>query len=329
LFRDNIPFMESLRFLFLLVVGLPFLAPAQSVEPDPVPKFRFGIPIPQVAGHRVKKVVFINYKTWLQDSLNISRSTFQLGKTGKKEVVFEYLPDGRLTRAVKIFPYGEKINADWEQVYLYDSLARLAYIRARYVGHVDGAYVYPDSTAYQYDEEGRLIEIIELENYRFHENRVAKENGLRTRYTYLPGGRVVAREKCRTKTEDIDEMKCGVDSMDFDSDGKIIQIRWIKDAYKDSLGNYPPEITFEYDATGKLRTLREYEFGTEFFRTIYEYDAQGRVISETRTESRVATGNAEFLRFHYRADGLPDRVISGATGRGSSKFDYKILYDFY
>lgn len=302
---------------------------SQSLVPEPVPKFRYNIPIPEVDGQGVREAVMFDYEIWLADSQNIQRRTFQLDKTGKEDVVFEYRRDGKVARATKIFPNGYRVNADWEQIYLYDSLNRLAHIRAHYVGHADGSLVYPDSTAYQYDAEGRLVEVMELNNYRYVEEGVSEESGWRTRYTYMPGGRVAAREKCRTKMAGVGGMKCGVDSVDFNEAGKCVQVRWMVKTYRDSLGNYPPERAWLYDDAGRLVNMIEYGFGTEYYRTTYEYNPQGQVISETRVESRVKTGNADYLRIHYRSDGLADRVESGAIGRGSTKFDFKILYDFY
>lgn len=321
--------MLRLCYLFSLLISLPFWATAQSPEPEPVPKFRFGIPIPQVTDQGVKGAVLVDFGDWLKDSINLRQNSFQSEGRGKEEVVYNFRRDGKVSRAIKVFPYGYQLNADWEQAYLYDSLGRLAYIRARYVEHAEGGYVYPDSTAIQYDSLGRMHEIVELKNYRYHKNRVAKENGLRIRYTWLPGGRVAAREICKTKSGDFDEAVCRVDSVDFDGQGRLFRVRWIEDLYKDAEGNYPPERSFEYDAEGRLVTIVEYKFGTEFFRTVFKYDEANRVVSETKIESRVKTGNETFLKINYRADGLPDRVIQGVKGRGGSKFDYKILYDFY
>jgi hypothetical protein len=122
-------------------------------------------------------------------------------------------------------------------------------------------------------------------------------------------------------------MKCGVDSVDFDEEGRLARVRWIVETYRDSLGNYAPEREYEYDRQGRLTTVREYGFGTEFYRTQYAYDDAGRVLTMTRLELRVDGKNPKTLRFVYRPDGLPDRIVMERMG--GEDFDFKVLYEFY
>jgi hypothetical protein len=311
--------------LLLAVSGGMNLLSAQVFEPDPTPIFRWFLPVPEVAGKNVKMAVVADHQMWKEDSAALQKgNTLRLRKGETEQAEYHFDREGKLQKAIRIFEEGGELDADWEEFRTYDENGRITSIEGHYKEHSDGETFEPKSEKVAYDQKGRVIE----ETTIYHpviSGRDTLPNIVRNIYTYSKDGRSGTRERCRFLRQIVGEGDCQVDSLFFNENGQLIEVRWIDEYYHGRTGNHPPEMLCKVDDTGRLIRKQHYSWGTVQDDFHYFYDEKGHLSTVRRSMHR-----GYYLEHReYREDGLLRRVWREGEGIDFGEIDFVILYEFY
>lgn len=305
------------------------LVNAQGFEPNPAPKFRWYLPVPNVEGKGVKKVVVADYAMWKEDSAAIQDGkTLRLRKALTEQAELYFDRAGRLVRGVRIYEEGGELDADWEDLSRYDSQGQLVFVDGHFLPHGDGTSFEPQSDSYAYDEKGRVTE--ELHRYQMTiSGRDTVPNVIRYRYAYSADGRSGTKETCYFTGNKANPNKCKIDSTFFNENGQLVEIRWIDEKYRRGDGSYPPALICTYDEQGKLTRLLRYAWGYEDDDYHFTYDQEGRLATVKAEELRSVHRGYYIEHHEYGADGLLRRVWREGAGTDFARLDLVLLYEFY
>lgn len=318
--------MQRYCYLFFLFLCLPFAVTAQYRGAEPMPKFRWEYPIPQLSGQKVKVATVVDYDLWKQDSMMQSDGkTLILREESAEKAEFEYNTMGQLVHAWRIKSDRVVEEADWETTWTYDKYGNTIKVLGHYTAYKDDRHFGIDSTMYKYDPIGRVVDQLFVEEPTILFPNDTLENRWQWRFVYSRDAKKAKREYCIIKKLAPEDKSCSTAILNFDSEGRLLEIRALdENGKKDEL-----ELKCKYDSQGRLLIKEIHEYKSIKESHLYSYNDQGWLVMDECNNPGVRSRDCFKEVYSYRSDGLLEWLVRYQAYTNAEVKRYKILYEFY